>query len=254
MTENSASNSVPKQFDGVSKLTKEIVTGLETYGSTFKELQNTASIVQKDLDAATLAHAAYKASKTSLQDILQPALRKADSEGRAYIALVKQVLTVHLGPKWNKGWDEAGLTGESIQTPGSMGGREKLLSDLATYFAAHPEHESAEFKVNAKRCTEVHDALVAAREAVKDHPKDRQLKRENYTKTAAALRKRVRTTLTELEIHLERDSQLWAAFGLTAPAFKARRRAKLTSAKSTDSAPRTAEGAASMSEDVALAK
>ena len=111
-----------------------------------------------------------------------------------------------------------------------------------------------EFKVNAKRCTEVQNALVAAREAVKNHPKDRKLKRESYTNAAAALRKRVRTTVMELEIHLERDSQLWAAFGLTAPAFKARRRAKFTSAKTTDSAPRTAEGAASTSEDVALAK
>ena len=69
------------------------------------------------------------------------------------------------------------------------------------------------------------------------HSKDRKLKRDNYTSAAAALRKRVRTTLTELEIHLERDSQLWAAFGLTSPAFKARRRAKIASAKTTDSAP-----------------
>jgi hypothetical protein len=87
------------------------------------------------------------------------------------------------------------------------------------------------------------------------HSKDRKLKRDNYTIAAAALRKRVCKTLTELEIHLERDnSQLWAAFGLTAPAFKARRRAKIASAKTTDSAPRTAEGAASTSEDVALTK
>jgi len=245
MTENSASNSVPKQFDGVSKMTKEIVNGLATYGSTFRGLQNTAPIVQRELDAATVAHTEYEASKTRLADVLQPALVEADSEGRAYIARVKQVLTVHLGPRWNKGWDEAGLSGESIQTPVSMSGREELLRDLATYFAAHPEHESVEFKVNAKRCTELHDALLAAREAVKNHPKDRKLKRDNFMNAAAALRKRIRTTLTELEIHLERDSQLWAAFGLTAPAFKARRRAKFTSAKPTDSAPHTAERAAS---------
>ena len=157
---------------------------------------------------------------------MQPAYRKADEEGDQFIVRAKKVLTVHLGERWTEQWAEAGFADRSIQIPQSIGGREKVLKLLASYFKAHPSQESTDLKVSAKRAATLHAALVAARTAVENHPSRQKAARIGRDEAITALRKRLRSTIAELDMLLKGDSPVWAAFGLIPPAVKNRRPSK----------------------------
>jgi hypothetical protein len=112
-------------------------------------------------------------------------------------------------------------------------------------------------KIACLRCRELHAALTSTRTAVEAHPAELKIKRTAFVKAADALRKRLRTTISELEIHLDRDSPHWGAFGLVAPAFKNRRRAKNLPATETVAATRESHsttGTVAGTESVALTR
>jgi len=250
--------SIPTAFKPLSEKTTGAIAGLKTHGESLGVTHNTAPIVQKDLDAATTANAAFEACKEESAKVLYPDFRDKDAQGRKFVGRAKKVLAVHLGDEWNERWVAAGFTGETIQTPSTAPGRETLLNDLATYFAAHPELESADFGVSAKRAGELHAALAAARAKVDALPDRRKAARIQRDNACAALRRRLRAMIAELELYLERNSILWADFGLTAPALMAPGRPKGKSSKSnkpaTSARPTTPTDSSSNPEGVALAK
>jgi len=253
----SASHSIPIKFDDLVIMTTAVVGGLKTRGKSLTGFQNTAKVVQKDLTLAQTSGAAYEACRTLLTGSLRPAFQIAQSNVSKYLPQVKHVLGVHLGGDWNSGWQDAGFNNGSTKLPLSIATRKQLLLDLASYFDAHPEHQSVEFSVSANRCRDLYAALTSTRDAVEAHPAELKTKRAAFVKAADALGKRLRSTISELEIHLDRDSPQWGAFGLVAPAFKNRRRAKKVpatdaAAPTRDSAPET--GAVAGTEDVALAR
>jgi hypothetical protein len=220
------SHSVPSSFEALVTMTNGILTGLTTRGKGVMELEFAEKLVRRDLAAAVSAHSEYQTFHASLDALLRPALRQVKGETAALFPRVKRVLGMHLGQKWNRGWQEAGLSAQSTSLPKKAADQEVLLSDLASYFASHPEFESANFGVTAERCRQLHTRLTSARAAVKSHPVQVVERREAFQKASDALGKRVRATIAELEIHVERDSALWGAYGLIAPADKKGRQPK----------------------------
>ena len=222
----SVSHSIPNNFNDLVTMTTAVVVGLKTRGKLLPGIQNSTEVVQKDLTFAETTEAEYQGCRKLLSGMLRPAFQTAHTNVIKYLPQVKRVLGVHLGGEWNSGWQDAGFNNGSTSLPKSIAPRKQLLLDLANYFAAHPEHESVEFSVSADRCRQLHAALTSTRDAVEAHPAELRIKRAAFVKAADALGKRLRSTISELEIHLDRDSPHWGAFGLVAPAFKNRRRAK----------------------------
>jgi len=253
----SVSHSIPDNFADLVTMTTAVVGGLKTRGKFLNGIQNTAKVVQKDLTLAQTTNVDYEAGRKLLTSSLRPAFQTAQANVIKYLPQVKRVLGVNLGGEWNSGWHDAGFHNGSTKLPLAIATRKQLLLDLASYFDAHPEHESVEFSVSASRCRELHAALTSTRAAVEAHPAELKIKRTAFVKAADALRKRLRTTISELEIHLDRDSPHWGAFGLVAPAFKNRRRAKNLPAAETVAATRdshSATGTGAGTESVALTR
>jgi hypothetical protein len=219
-----ASVKIPDSFASLITIANGFVQGLSNLQGQIGVTQNTDVALQKDIDTAQARFNAHETLRKRRSAKLQPAVTKADAEGRKFIDRSKKVLAVKLGNQWNEFWAAAGFGDETIQTPEQIGGREKLLKDLASYFASHPAHESADLVVNAALATKLHANLSKARTALETLGTRQKAARTARDKSIEALRKRIRATIAEIDMRIERDSHLWSNFGVAAPAEKIRRR------------------------------
>ena len=105
---------------------------------------------------------------------------------------------------------------------------------------------------NAKK---VHLALAGARAAVKAQKDGQKAARSDRDKAITTLRKRLRATISELDLQLEADSPVWASLSLTPPAqkVKAPRKSKTKAIEATG-APVASTRTAPAPTEVALAK
>jgi hypothetical protein len=249
-----SSYSIATIFTDLSTQTTEFIEGMIAHEKSIGVTQNTAATIAADLATAEAANGAFEAIKEGRSTTLQPAYRKADEEGEQFIVRAKKVLTVHLGERWTEQWAEAGFADRSIRIPQSIGGREKVLKLLASYFKAHPSQESTDLKVSAKRAATLHAALVAARTAVENHPSRQKAARIGRDEAITALRKRLRATVAELDMLLKGDSPVWAAFGLIPPAVKNRRPSKKETAPAATSGTAARPATSANQGKVALAQ
>jgi len=247
------SNALPDKPTELFPVADGMIAGLLKHETSLGVVQNTAAAVGKDLTAAVAAHETYEALKSEPAAVLYPVLHDLELQVDKFIELTKSVLQVHLGRKWTKFWAEAGFANRSLSIPTTMPGREKLLKSLVTYFTNHPDQESKKPEVTSARSAQLLAAFSAARQAVKDQPTPQKAGRIDRDKTVATLRKRLRATIAELNLKLESDSDLWGAFGLTAPALIGRRRAKKNLQPTETAAATSARSATPDSSAVALA-
>jgi hypothetical protein len=97
--------------------------------------------------------------------------------------------------------------------------------------------------VTAARATQLHADLKSARSAVDTQKNDQNTARSVRDKAITNLRKRLRATISELDLRIDADSLIWAAIGLTPPAQKIRTRRRKSVAQApadASSAPRAA--------------
>jgi hypothetical protein len=222
-----SSNRIPLPYDGVCAVSLRLIGGLSTHEQTLGLKQTTAEVLRQTLEEAQNRQQAYQAVLGERPACQTPARQASDRDGRQFINAAKKVLRHHLGDQWNQSWSEAGFVDPSIATPDKLSGRETLLQALAAYFKAHPDQESADFGVTAERAAELHQSMSAAQNAVHDYSARRTMLKADRDKAVAALRKRLRGAVAELALLLERDSPLWSAFGLTAPARQNRSKKNL---------------------------
>ena len=146
-----------------------------------------------------------------------------------------------MGAEWSEQWGEIGLRDQSIQTPTSLAGRETVLKKLATYFTTHKDQANPTVEVTSARALKLHGALSNAIAEVKVGNTRQKAAKSASDKAITTLRKRLRASIAELDLLLDRDSDVWNALGLTPPAEKTRRRqAKNQAAKAAAAAPATA--------------
>ena len=212
------SNEIPVSYDGVLAVSLRFIGGLSLHEKSIGFKQTTERILRQALEGAQTKQQAYQAARGERAQSLTPARQEVDQKTRDFINDTKKVLRHHLGDQWNQGWLEPGFVDPSIQTPETLSGRQTLLQALAAYFKAHPEHESTEFNVTAVRATDLYRTMSEAQDAVQDHASRRAVLKAERDEAVAALRKRLRAGIAELALLIDRDSPLWAAFGLTAPA------------------------------------
>jgi len=215
---------IPDNLPELTTTSTDFIDGLTTYGAAAGIVQNTPETIQADLDRAVAADVAYEAARAAATPALRSALRKADAAGRTFIAQAKKPLSFHLGDDWSERWRVAGFGNGTTQAPRKVAEREQLLADLAKYFQDNPGHEVSDFEVNAARANQLHADLKSARSAVDTQKKDQKDARSARDKAITNLRKRLRATISELDLRLDADSLIWAAVGLTPPAQKVRAR------------------------------
>jgi hypothetical protein len=247
------SNSLPSNAEELFVVTREMVAGLTIHEKAIGVVHNTAATVGQELAAAEDAFRIYDALKKERANVLSPAMQKANDEAKSYIGVAKDVLRLYLGKHWTEQWAEAGFVSRSLRDPVSLDGREAVLKALAAYFKAHPAQQSKDPEVNAVRAAKLLTNLSAARAAVKNHPARQRASRIAQEKAISVLRNRLRATFGELNLRLERDSVIWGAFGLTAPALIGRRRVKKDEAPTDASSPAREKTSAPAKSTVALA-
>jgi len=251
-----ASYSFPDSFEDLQKPAADFISGLAAQESVIGNVQITAAILQADLDRAAVLDGEYEAIVAQRTNSLQLAQRTADAEGRKFIGHSKKVLAVHLGDQWSERWGQAGFKDTTTQTPSTLLGRANVIKELASYFTIHADQATPALSVTAARAQQLHVALTKAIADIKDHGIRRKAAKGARDKAITVLRKRLRSSIAELDLLLEGDSTLWNGLGLTPPATKSRRASKKSPA--IDSAPARSTNPASATEvaetGVALAK
>ena len=233
-----SSYSFPDSIEGLTKPVTDYIKGLAVHEPVIGKNLISAAMLQADLDLATKLNAENVILRAERTDVLYPAQRKADAEGRQYIGRSKKVLEIHLGADWSEQWGEAGFRDQTIQTPVSLVGRETVLKKLAAYFSTHKDQANPAVEVTSARALKLHGALSKAIAAVKANALQQKAAKSASVKAITTLRKRLRASIAELDLLLERDSEVWNALGLTPPAEKSRRRrAKQEAAKAAAAAP-----------------
>jgi hypothetical protein len=254
MSQNSIpSNSIPAKPHELFVMTREMVSGLTIHEKAIGVLHNTAATVGQELVAAQEAFRIYEALKKELTNGLYPAMQKAQDEAKDFIGLAKDVLRLYLGKQWSEQWAEAGFVSRSLRDPSTVDGLEAVLKALAAYFKAHPAQQSKDPEVTAVRAAKLLANLSSVRASVKRHPDRQKAGRIAQKKAMSVLRNRLRATIGELNLRLERDSVLWGAFGLTAPALIGLRRVKKNEAATDSANPAREKTSAPAKSTVALA-
>jgi hypothetical protein len=180
-------------------------------------LQNTEAKVRADLLAAQTAQNNFVASRAAKIG-LTTAQTVADSNGKAFIGITRDVLAVTLGGQWSQVWEATGFPNQSLAIPSTLEERQALLPALQAYLTANPTKENAPLGVTAAQAGTLFTALSDARSAVNNGLVDNGQKKALRDTAERTLRTRLRGTIDELDQLLEDDDPRWLAFGLVPPA------------------------------------
>jgi len=214
----------PDLFEDLQKPASDFISGLAVHEPAIGKNQIRSTTLQADLDVAIRLDDAYAAVIKERDTVLFPAKAKAIAAGRAFVARAKKVLAVHLGADWTEQWGEAGFPHQSIQTPASQAGLLGVLKKLGPYFTTRPDHANPALIVTAERANALAEALGQMIAAVEDSAERRRAAKGARDKAVTTLRKRLRASIAELDLLIERDSEIWHGLGLTPPAQRRLRR------------------------------
>jgi hypothetical protein len=224
-----------KQLEDLQKPASDYIKGLTDHEPALAKNSIKAATLQSDLTLALLRDTEYQAISGDQGATFQPAKNKALAEARTFIGRAKKVLEVHLGADWSEQWGEAGFPNQTIQTPSSLAGILHVLKKMGSYFTVHADQANPTLSVTAKKANQLLDGLSKATTAVKSNADRRKVAKSARDKAVTILRKRLRASIAELDLLIERDSEVWHALGLTPPAERTRRtREKKAAALTTD--------------------
>jgi hypothetical protein len=189
--------------------------GAAAHQSEIGLLQNTEARIRVDLTLVQTFENAYQTARLAKVNTVA-AQNAADSNGKAFIATAKNVLSPVLGSSWSTAWAPAGFS-TSLSTPVKIAERMTLLGTLRDYFTAQPTHENAPLGVTSAQAATLFTALSNARSAVNEALVDVGQKRSSRDAARRALEKRLSGLIAELDQLLEGDDPRWLAFGLNMP-------------------------------------
>jgi hypothetical protein len=210
-----ATNPLPGKLDLLFALAEDMADGAAAHQAAIGLLQNTEARIRADLTAAQTAENAYQTARLAKVNSVA-AQNAADSNGKAFIATAKNVLSPILGGSWSTAWAPAGFT-TSLSTPVKIAERMTLLGTLRDYFTAQPTHENAPLGVTSAQAATLFTALSNARSAVNQALVDVGQTRSARDAARRTLEKRMRGLIGELEQLLAADDPRWLAFGLNMP-------------------------------------
>jgi len=211
-----ASNNLPRGIDALLTLAEDMADGLNTHAVAIGILQNTEAKVRTDLLAAATAETSFRNAQTAKIG-LTTTQTVADSNGKAFIGITRDVLAVTLGGQWSQVWEATGFPNQSLAIPAKIGDRQALLAALQAYLTANPAKENAPLGVTAALAGTRFTALSDARSAVNAGLVESGQKKVLRNTAETNLRTRLRGTIDELDQLLDDLDPRWYAFGLVPP-------------------------------------
>lgn len=212
-----AANPTPTSNPVLLARCRDMARGCAALGEEIGIKQWTAEKMEGIIAAAEAADMGTGEAHVSMGD-RRRTLRAAEKAGRKQITACRLRLTVLFGPGWSADWAAAGFPPRRTMVPERHGQRMTLLSLLAGYFQAHPEHESEDMGATAAACHAAHEALSDARSAVNGMKTGRSTSVKGKRTAYKNLRKAMRGLIQELGQLLAADDTRWKQFGLRLPA------------------------------------
>lgn len=211
-----ASNALPDALDALFTLAEDMADGLNAHAVAVGILQNTEAKVRADLLAAATAQTNYGNAQTAKIGLTQTQT-VADSNGKAFIGITRDVLAVTLGGQWSQVWEATGFPNHSLAIPPKLTDRQALLAALQAYLTGNPAKENAPLGVTAAAAGTLFTALSDARSAVNAGLVESGQKKALRDTAEKTLRTRMRGTIDELFQLLDDRDPRWYAFGLVPP-------------------------------------
>lgn len=170
--------------------------------------------------AITLCHNADKDvgdAKKARQEA-STALLGVDGTAMEFISVTRKVLAGFLTEHWSAAWEPTGFPDQSTALPRTQEKRLNLCRSLKDYFTSNPTQEVAALGVTAVLADANYGALSNGRDLLAQKETDQGVKLKARGAAYDALRKLLRTAVTELKRFLADDDDRWHTFNLNAPA------------------------------------
>lgn len=212
-----AANPTPTNDSVLLARYNDLISGCRALEAEVGIKQNTAAVLQAALDAARAALAEVGRLKGE-RGKRRKEFRDQDRVGEQVIGRCRLRLAALFGPGFNVSWGAAGFPDQSTMVPEVFAKRLSLLSRLARYFEATPQHESTDMEATAAICHTTHEALSNARSAVNFNQSTLRTAVTAKNQALKHLRKRWRGLIRELAFLLDDADARWQRFGLKLPA------------------------------------
>ncbi|MDB6026785.1 MAG: hypothetical protein JWM68_3008 [Verrucomicrobiales bacterium] len=209
-------NTIPKHKATAIALVNQMIGGLEKRQAQLDIKQNTLDVMTLVRDRAVAAMIASDTAVATASELVG-ILNAADAELKDYLRDARCVLVHFLGSRWTQLWAATGFPKQSTAVPALSSSREVLAGALKKYFENNPQHQDPFLQVTAANADALKTRVGNARAAFAEATSDGRKKRIARDAAFAALRKRMRGLVTELQTVLEDDSAHWLAFGLNIP-------------------------------------
>ena len=134
-----------------------------------------------------------------------------------FISDARKVLSKFLGNRWSAAWEPTGFPNESTAVPASQEERMNLCRSLNEYFTANTAQEVAAMDVTAVIALARYTTLSDGRTLLAQKETAQGVKMKARDTAYDALRKLLRTAITELKRFLADDDDRLHTFNLNAP-------------------------------------
>lgn len=211
-----AGNPIPIIDSDALAMAEDLADGLHQLEGT---LGVTGATEAKTRAAITLCHDSEKnlGDAKKARQAANTALLAADEAATAFLSDARKVLGKFLGNRWTEDWAPTGFPNESTAVPASQEERMNLCRSLKDYFTANAAQEVAAMEVTVAIADARYTALSDARDVAAQKETDHGVKKKAREAAYDALRKLLRSAVTELKRFLADDDDRWHTFNLNAP-------------------------------------
>jgi hypothetical protein len=178
-------------------------------------LQNTAANIGTDADALATARNHYEQGKvvlTAHRETLASVLLTV----RLFLTLGRDLLKPLLGMRYSSAYTVLGFVGAG-SIPYTAEELLPILQAYKAYFEANPAHENPLAHITAVRAEELYQQLLGASSDVALQKTEVQTLIQTRNAAASRLRKRLRSLISEVAMHLGPMDPRWIAFGFNRP-------------------------------------
>jgi len=210
-----ATNPIDNAYSGLMLLSQRCLNGANSLGASIPLLINTAANIGADRAALRTAENVYRAARGDLNPLFDT-LGVAMADSRVFCTRARDVLKKWCGDRFNSTWIPTGFT-SSTRIPATEGPLTTLVEDLASFFAAHTDHENPDLGVTAAAAGTLHGRLQAARSAIDNKKMDCESTKQVRDDKLAALRKRLSGLCKELSQRFDPLDARWRDFGFNLP-------------------------------------
>jgi hypothetical protein len=209
---------LPNTDSGLLVLAEKAAQGAAEYGATIGLLQNTEANIRTDRQGLLTSRDNYQAGNVTLK-ANRAVVRSVTQTGRSALKIARDVLKAKLGGEYNANWNITGLT-SSLMIPQKVDRVQALLESFKNYLATHEEIQVDALDVTAARMESLLGSLVAARRNVALQVAQVANLLAARERSAARLRLRVRSLLSEIELQIGDLDPRWRGFGFNPPGLK----------------------------------